>query len=51
VVLKKFEAVLGVKNQLCLINLNEIERIETFADLFNVRQEQGYQLSIADVSG
>jgi hypothetical protein len=40
-----------VKNQLCLIDLNEIERIETFADLFNVRQEQGYQLSVADVSG
>jgi hypothetical protein len=42
---------LGVKDQLCLIDLDEIERVETFCYLFNVRQEQSYQLSIADVSG
>jgi hypothetical protein len=51
VFLKKCEAVLGVKDQLYLIDLDEIEHIETFGDLFNVRHEQCYQLSIADVSG
>jgi hypothetical protein len=39
-----------VKNQRALIQLDVVERVETFRHLFEVREEKSFQLYISDVA-